>query len=272
MSDPHNPQAEQMAHESMVRTLAAQAEAIWPREVDVFRAHAPPPRARIVDVGCGTGEITSRLAELFPDAEVTGVDLIASHLDAARDRYARLGDRVRFHLGNAFALPYPDATFDLTVCRHVLQAVPTPAKLVDELKRVTRRGGRLHLIAEDYGMIWAHPTRLGAEAFWAEAPGKVGAAFGTDLFIGRHLFPILCAAGLERIEAHYLPVDTVRVPRETFAAIFEAWRDGYAGAIAGHTRFTLEETVAHFDDMIATIRDPGGWALWLVPLYTAVVP
>jgi SAM-dependent methyltransferase len=272
VGDPHNPQAEQMAHESMVRTLAAQAEAIWPREVGIFRAHPPSPRARILDVGCGTGEITSRLAVLFPDAEVMGVDLIAAHLETARARYTRFGDRLRFHRGNAFALPHPDAAFDLTVCRHVLQAVPTPEKVVDELKRVTRSGGRLHVIAEDYGMIWVHPTRLGAEAFWSEAPGKVGPAFGTDLFIGRHLFPILRAAGLERIEAHYLPVDTVRVPRETFAAIFEAWRDGYAGAIAAHTRFTLEETIARFDDMIATIRDPDGWALWLVPLYTAVVP
>jgi len=272
MSDPHNPQAEQMGHESMVRTLAAQADAIWPQEVGIFQAHPLPPRARIVDVGCGTGEITSRLAGLYPDAEVTGVDMIAWHLESARARYADLGDRVRFHRGNGFALPYAGGTFDLTVCRHVLQAVPTPEKMVDELIRVTRPGGRLHLIAEDYGMIWAHPTRLGAEAFWAEAPAKVAAGFGTDLFIGRHLFPILRAAGLERIEAHYLPVDTLRVPRETFAAIFEAWRDGYAAPIAEYARFTLEETLAHFDDMIATICDPDGWALWLVPLYSAVVP
>jgi len=261
-----------MGHESMVRTLAAQADAIWPQEVGIFEAHALVPRARIVDVGCGTGEITSRLALLFPDAEVTGVDMIAWHLDSARVRYASLGDRVRFHRGNAFALPYADCAFDLTVCRHVLQAVPTPERVVAELIRVTRPGGRLHLIAEDYGMIWACPRSPEGDAFWIEGPREVGAAFGTDLYIGRHLYPILRGAGLERIEAHYLPVDTMRVPRETFARIIEAWRDGYAAPIAEHTRLTLEETVAHFDNMIATIRDPDGWALWLVPLYTAVVP
>ena len=67
-------------------------------------------------------------------------------------------------------------------------------------------------------------------------------------------------------------VDTLRVPRETFAAIWEAWREGYAEAIAEHTRFTLEEALAHFEDMIATIRDPASYAVWFVPVVGAVVP
>lgn len=50
----HNPQAEQMAGESMRRTLAAQAAAIWPQERGLFRRYALPQRARIADVGTGT--------------------------------------------------------------------------------------------------------------------------------------------------------------------------------------------------------------------------
>jgi len=271
MTDPHNPQEKQMADESMVRNLAAQAEAIWPQEVAIVRGYGLPADARIVDVGCGTGEIVTRLAELLPEARLVGVDMIAAHLDLARRRNARFGPRVSFHLGNAFALPHDDGVFDFTVCRHMLQAVPTPDKVIVELARVTRPGGRLHVIAEDYGMIYVHPTRLPAEEFWAAAPSAVGPAFGTDLFVGRHLFPMLRAAGIESIEAHYLPVDTLRVPRETFAAIFEAWRDGFAEVIAEHTAFSPDETRARFDDMIACIRDPNGWALWLVPLYTGIV-
>jgi len=260
-----------MADESMVRNLAAQAQAIWPQEVEIIRGYGLPADTRIVDVGCGTGEIVTRLAELLPEARLTGVDMIASHLDLARQRNARFGSRVSIHLGNAFSLPYEDGVFDFTVCRHMLQAVPTPERVVTELARVTRSGGRLHLIAEDYGMIYVHPTRMGAEAFWAAAPTAVGPAFGTDLFIGRHLFPMLRAAGIERIEAHYVPVDTLRVPRATFAAIFEAWRDGFTEVIAEHTTFSIDETRARFDDMIACIRSPEGWALWLVPVYTGIV-
>src|SRR3569832_15857 len=145
-----NPQGQQMADESMVRNLAAQAEAIWPQEKPLFERYAP--RA-ILDIGCGTGEITSRLAALFPQATAIGIDVIDAHLALARDRYASLGDRVQFTHGDAFELAYPVASFDLTVCRHVLQAVPEPERVVAEMVRVTRPGGYVHILAEDYGTI-----------------------------------------------------------------------------------------------------------------------
>ena len=91
-----NPQAKQMADESMVRNLAAQAQAIWPQESKLLRRYALPPDARILDAGCGTGEGSSRLAELFPGASVLGVDIIDAHLDLARARYAQLAPRLQF--------------------------------------------------------------------------------------------------------------------------------------------------------------------------------
>ena len=69
-----NPQAREMADESMVRNLDAQARAIWPQEVELFGRYNLSGSLRILDAGCGPGEITSRLAELFPDAELLGVD------------------------------------------------------------------------------------------------------------------------------------------------------------------------------------------------------
>ena len=68
MTDEHNPQAEQMAHESMVRNLAAQANAIWPQEETLFARYGLAGDLRIADIGCGSGEITSRLARLYPRA------------------------------------------------------------------------------------------------------------------------------------------------------------------------------------------------------------
>src|SRR5438552_9696477 len=91
-----NPQAKQMADESMVRNLDAQAQAIWPQEIPLIRRYALPPEPRILDAGCGTGEISSRLAELFPKASVLGVDIIDAHLELARSRYTRFGARLRF--------------------------------------------------------------------------------------------------------------------------------------------------------------------------------
>jgi hypothetical protein len=101
----------------------------------------------------------------------------------------------------------------------------------------------------------------------------VSAAFGagteTDLFIGRNTFSILSAMKLEQIAVDYIVVDTLRVPRETFAAIIEAWRDGYADSIGELTPITREAAVAYFDQMIANIRDPRGYAVWMVPVISA---
>src|SRR6267378_1427296 len=161
---PNSPQAKEMADESMVRNLAAQIEAIWPQEKPIFERH-PPPRS-VLDVGCGTGEVNFRLASLFAKASFTGVDLEEAHLDRASAKNAPFGDRVRFQRDDAMHLSLKDAQFDLAMSRHVLQALPDAPRAVQEMVRVLKPGGRLHLIAEDYGMLWCHPTGLDSDGFW----------------------------------------------------------------------------------------------------------
>ena len=106
----------------MVRNLAAQIEAIWPQEQPIFARHPPP--SRILDVGCGIGESIFKLAQLYPKAAFTGVDLEESHLERACAKNAHLGDRARFQREDALKLSFRDAQFDLAISRHVLQATP----------------------------------------------------------------------------------------------------------------------------------------------------
>jgi ubiquinone/menaquinone biosynthesis C-methylase UbiE len=217
-----NPQAKQMADESMVRGLDAQARAIWPQEAPLLRRYKLPAEAKILDAGCGTGEGSSRLAELFPRAHVLGVDIIDAHLDLARSRYASLASRLTFEHRSIFELGLPDRSFDLTVCRHVLHSIPHPDRVLAELARVTRPGGYLHIIPEDYGMLHFQRGKLDPRDFWHEVPAKFGSVTETDLYIGRNSFSILSTMKLDDIAVDYVVVDTVRVPRETFAAILTA--------------------------------------------------
>jgi len=108
--------------------------------------------------------------------------------------------------------------------------------------------------------------------FWHQVPASFGSATGTDLFIGRNSFGILAAMRFEEIRVDYVIVDTLRVPRETFAAILEAWRDGYAAPIGEVTPISYESAVAYFDQMIANIRDLLGYAVWMVPVVSARLP
>ncbi len=267
-----NPQARQMADASMVRTLAAQAEAIWPQERVLLARYTLPAAPRILDAGCGTGEATRRLAEEFPAARILGVDLLEAHLDRARAEAAAFGDRVRFDKQTIFHLGLPDRSFDLVVCRHVLQSIPRAEEAVAELVRVTARGGRVHLIPEDYGMVHFPRRRFDPNEFWPANPLRFGGATGTDMLVGRRAPSMLQALGLRDITMDYVVVDTIRVARETFAAIWEAWRDGYVEPLSKHCGIPPEEVAARFDDQIATIRDPAAYAAWLVPVVSGVVP
>lgn len=230
-----------------------------------------PAEPRIIDAGCGTGEVASRLAELFPKARVLGVDIIDDHLQRARSRYAELAPRLTFEHQSVFTLDASDGSFDLTVCRHVIHSIPHPDRVIAELTRVTRPGGYLHLIPEDYGMLHFQRGALDPREFWHVAVPSFEAATGTDLFIGRNTFGILAALNLEQIAVDYVIVDTLRVARETMAAILEAWRDGYVESIGELTQISRDSALAYFNQMIANVRDPLGYAVWMVPVVSARV-
>ncbi|MFN7272266.1 MAG: hypothetical protein ACK5VQ_08115, partial [Gammaproteobacteria bacterium] len=66
--DPRHPQAAQMADPAMLHTLRFQAEATWPQESRLLARYALPAGARLLDLGCGSGEFVRRLAGAFPGA------------------------------------------------------------------------------------------------------------------------------------------------------------------------------------------------------------
>ena len=77
---------------------------------------------------------------------------------------------------------------------------------------------------------------------------------------------------LHEIAIDYVIVDTLRASRETFAAIIEAWRDGYVDSIDENTTFSRELAIRYFNAMADNIRDPLGYAAWMVPVVSARVP
>jgi len=107
---------------------------------------AAPPGGRWLDVGCGTGALTAAVLDTAAPAEVTGLDGSAAFVEAARAREPR----ARFEVGDAAALPWPDARFDAVVSGLVLNFVPDPARVVAELARVAAPGGLVAVYVWDY--------------------------------------------------------------------------------------------------------------------------
>jgi len=266
-----NPQGEQMADESMIRTLAAQIDAIWPQEKSFINFYRLPRKARILDVGAGTGEFSARIAQLLPEAHVLGVELLPASVEHARERHAALAPRLLFETGDAFQLSQPDNTFDLVANRHMVQLVPHVERVLAELVRVTKPGGRVHVLAEDYTMLHMMSGPLDPDVLWRKGPVEFSERTGTDSRIGRRAWTLLRAAGLIDVRVDYVIVDTVRVPRRVFADIITAWRDGYVDALAT-PEWPAAVVRQHFNEVIASILNPDHYSVWHVPIVSGVKP
>lgn len=263
-----------MADESMTRTLANQAEAIWPQEQHLFERYGLSGPLNILDLGCGTGQITRRLASHYPQAQVLGIDILESSLAIARQGDV-FGGRIRYARGDAFVLEQGDASFELVVCRHLSQAVPDFSQVLAEITRVLKPGGWLHLLSEDYGMLHMPVPPEGSfdpDRFWNETMVAFARKTACDVRIGRHSPPLLERFGYRDIAMDYITVDTLRVPRATFAGILKAWRDGYVKPLAEASGRSTAELITDFNTMISAIETPPQYAVWHVPILSGRKP
>jgi predicted cupin superfamily sugar epimerase/ubiquinone/menaquinone biosynthesis C-methylase UbiE len=177
---------------------------------------APASGLRWLDVGCGNGAFTEMVATRCAPASIAGIDPSAAVLAYARSRPALRAARIL--RGDAMALPFPDAGFDVAVMPLVIFFVPEPARGVSEMARVV-------------------------------APGGVVSAYSWDMpgggFPYRHVREELCAMGFATPEA---PSNDASRPE----VLLRLWQ---AAGLAGieSRRFIVERTYADFDDYWTTV-------------------
>jgi ubiquinone/menaquinone biosynthesis C-methylase UbiE len=101
------------------------------------------PGQRVLDVACGTGIVARTAAgRVGPAGQVVGVDLNEAMLTVAR----RAGPDLEFRQGDATALPFPDGTFDVSVCQMALMFFPDQARALTEMARVVTASGTVAVI------------------------------------------------------------------------------------------------------------------------------
>ena len=110
---------------------------------DLMNRAALQAGERVLDIACGTGVVARHAAEkVGSDGKVTGVDLNEGMLQVARAQSAKSGVEVEWRQGEAGALPFDDATFDVVLCQQGLQFFPEKEGALKEMHRVLMAGGR----------------------------------------------------------------------------------------------------------------------------------
>ncbi len=164
------------------------------------------PTDRVLDAGCGSGQITRTIAAVLPQGKATGVDREPRYIDYARRRADAKGPpNIDFVEGNLLALPFEKDSFDVVWSKHVLQWMANPAGALDEFARVVRPGGRV-IAANFDGFMLQHspedPVVQASVQRWFDA---AKAEMGFDNWIGRKLPSLFLAAGLTDIRVDTIP-------------------------------------------------------------------
>lgn len=154
----------------------------------------------ILDVGSGTGRWAIEMAELFPQAQVVGVD-VASPAEDAATQQART-PRYSFVAGNVLeGLPFEDAAFSYVHQRYMIGAIPRDAwpRVLGELVRVTRPGGWVEVV--EAGTSEGGGQALHTVDEWVAA---VLARRNLDIHLATNLEQFLKDAGLRNVTVHHV--------------------------------------------------------------------
>lgn len=176
--------------------------------------HLPAPGERVLDIACGTGQLAIPCARA--GAEVTGLDLSEAWLAQARERAAAEGLDIRLDQGDAEAMPYPDASFDMVVSLIGVMFAPRPERAAAEMLRVCRPGGRILMgnwtpegrVGEFFRIIAGHvpPPDMPSPLLWGTEDAvreRLGDAV-TDLTFTRRMMHFSYPLPPEAVADHYL--------------------------------------------------------------------
>lgn len=158
----------------------------------------------VLDVGCGTGVVTRDLAAAAGRrGRVVGVDPSRAFVAEARRRTGSDGAGCRFRVADGLRLPFRDGAFDAALAVTVLLHVPESGRVLAEMIRVTRSGGRVAALDQDMGtLVLDLPDR----ALTRRIVDGHAERYYADPWSGRTLARRLRAAGLARVRGRVFVV------------------------------------------------------------------
>ncbi len=170
----------------------------WPSTKTLLRRVGMRPGMRCLDVGCGPGAVTLKLARwVGPTGLAVGIDLDEHCLELARQDAARLGLPAQFIREEVNALR-EEAACDLVYSRFLLTHLPDPARAVECLVRAVRPGGLVAVEDIEFAAHFCYPACPAFDRYVSLYQQAVQRR-GGDPNIGPRLASLLLDAGLQRV-------------------------------------------------------------------------
>ena len=174
------------------------------RSVETHAAHLLPhlkPGMRLLDFGCGSGNLSVGLAKAVEPGELHGVDMEASEIEVA-SALAQAGGHSNavFHVGDVTDMPFEDDYFDAAHCHTLLMHVPDTQAALSEVKRVLKPGGVIASREMITGSSVLHPDLGDFKTAWATF-GRLLAANSGHSEMGVELKNEFIEAGFADIRA-----------------------------------------------------------------------
>lgn len=154
---------------------------------------------RVLDVGAGLGQLSRALARAA-GRPVVGIERSPEQISSARGLAAAAGEASLLELreGDACELPLAAqewGTFDVAHARFLLEHLPSPERVVAQMVRAVRPGGRIVLCDDDHDVFRMHPAPSPGATAVFRAFLAAYEQMGNDPYVGRKLVALLAAAG-----------------------------------------------------------------------------
>ncbi|MFC0677138.1 class I SAM-dependent methyltransferase [Lysobacter korlensis] len=182
--------------QARLRKQARIAESTIFRNVDYSGAR------RLLEVGSGVGAQTEILLRRFPDLHATCVDLNGAQLEAARQHLGSmswLDGRYTLQQGDASDLPFESRSFDSAFLCWVLEHVPSPARVLSEVRRVLAPGSVVYVTEVMNASFLLDPYSPNVWRYWM-AFNDFQIESGGDPFVGAKLGNLLLAGGFHDVQ------------------------------------------------------------------------
>jgi SAM-dependent methyltransferase len=217
---------------------------MWPSTLRLLQEAGLRAGMTFLDVGCGTGAVSVRVADLGVD--VLGIDADAGFIEAARGR----DTPARFKHLNALDIATL-GQFDFVYARYLLSHLPDPMAVLREMVRATRPGGRVVLEDIDFDLHVAEPCPP-AFARYLELYRDVVRLRGGDPILGRKLFAMAVDAELRQVH----PRIQLTLARDESQPLTSLTLRGIRTAVLAHTLATETELDRLIEEIEALESDP----------------